>query len=134
MPRRRRRCPITLAQPAAPARSRVHPLRLRLGATGAKGELESPPRVTVGEDEQAHMTAITRGLVRLYKEHYGLGPTRARSWFCGREVIVCVMEETLTTKEHTMRDAGDAAGIHETRQTVQAVMEPEMRAVVEKAL
>jgi uncharacterized protein YbcI len=89
---------------------------------------------TAGEDPKAAMTAITRGLVRLYKEHYGLGPTRARSWFCGGEVIVCVMEEMLTTKEQTMREAGDAAGIHETRQTVQAVMEPEMSAVVEKAL
>jgi uncharacterized protein YbcI len=89
--------------------------------------------MTAGEGEQAAMTAITRGLVRLYKEHYGLGPTRARSWPCGRELIVCVMEEMLTTKEQTMREAGDAAGIHETRQTVHAVMEPEMRAVVEKA-
>jgi hypothetical protein len=44
------------------------------------------------------------------------------------------MEGLLTTKEQTMRAAGDTAGIHETRQTVQAVMEPEMRAVVEKAL
>jgi uncharacterized protein YbcI len=64
------------------------------------------------------MTAVTRGLVGLHKKHFGQGPPRARSWFCGSEAIVCVMEGTLTTKEQTMRDAGDASGIHETRQTV----------------
>jgi uncharacterized protein YbcI len=90
--------------------------------------------VTAGEDPQAAMTEITRGLVRLYKERFGHGPTRARSWFCRPEVIVCVMDGTLTTKERTMRDAGDTTGINETRQTVHEVMEPEMRAVVEQAL
>ena len=67
--------------------------------------------MTLGEDQQAPMTAVTRGLVGLRKEHFGHGPPRARSWFCGSEVIVCVMDGTLTTKERTMRDAGDASGI-----------------------
>jgi uncharacterized protein YbcI len=90
--------------------------------------------LTEGDDQQAAITAITRGLVQLYKENFGHGPTWARSWLCHSEVIVCVMHGTLTTKERTMRDGGDATGIHDSRRTVEKVMEPEMRAVVEQAL
>lgn len=90
--------------------------------------------MTPGEDQQAALTAITRGLGGLYKERFGQGPTRARGWFCGPDVVACVMEGTLTTKEQTMREAGHAPSIHDTRQMVEEVLEPAMREVVGKAL
>lgn len=52
-------------------------------------------------------------MVRLYKECYGKGPTKARTHAVG-DVVVCILEGGFMKSEQTLRDAGrpDAVTLH----------------------
>jgi uncharacterized protein YbcI len=80
------------------------------------------------------LTEISRAMVRLYKRRLGHGPTRARAFRCDDDVLVCVMEGTLTTKERTLHKAGADHGLLESRTEVQEILKPEIEAEIEHAL
>jgi len=39
--------------------------------------------------------AISNAMVKLHKEQFGRGPTRARTHFAGPDALVCVLEDVL---------------------------------------
>lgn len=39
---------------------------------------------------------ISREMVRLYKELFGRGPTKARTEFAGPDIVICSLENTFT--------------------------------------
>jgi uncharacterized protein YbcI len=45
------------------------------------------------------LAEVSREMVRIYKDQFGRGPTRARSDFAGPDLIVCTLEDTLTPAE-----------------------------------
>jgi hypothetical protein len=40
-----------------------------------------------------HLVEISNSIVRLYKEAFGRGPTKARTMFAGRDTLVVVLEK-----------------------------------------
>ena len=60
-------------------------------------------------------------MVRLYKESYGKGPTKARTYSSG-DLLVCLLEGGFLTGERTLRDAGREALVSEQRSHMQAVL------------
>jgi uncharacterized protein YbcI len=48
------------------------------------------------------MAGITRDMVRLYKEQFGRGPTKTRTFWAGPDTIVTILEDTLTPAERNM--------------------------------
>jgi len=80
------------------------------------------------------LTELSRAIMRLYKERLGRGPDRARAFRAADDVLVCVMEGTLTTKERTLRDAGADQGLFDTRADVQEILKDEITAEVERAV
>jgi uncharacterized protein YbcI len=74
------------------------------------GEHENPTGVLLG---------ISNAMVRLYKEQLGRGPTRARTVWAGRDILLCTLEDSLTTAEHRLRERGQYERIRETRQFFQ---------------
>ena len=45
---------------------------------------------------------ISNSMVRLYKDQFGRGPTKARTYWCGSDVLTVVLEDTLTPAERNL--------------------------------
>ena len=65
-----------------------------------------------------HVTAlssISDEMVRLYKEQFGRGPTRARSNWAGADTLVVLLEDTLTPAERNLVRMGEHQRLRDTR-------------------
>lgn len=58
---------------------------------------------------------VSNAMVGLHKEHFGRGPTRARSHFAGPNMIVCVLEGGLLSAERALVDMGEHLRVQESR-------------------
>jgi uncharacterized protein YbcI len=65
------------------------------------------------------LAAISAEMVRLYKEQFGRGPTKARANWSGRDMIVVVLDDTLTPAERNLLTLGEDARLRETRMLFQ---------------
>jgi uncharacterized protein YbcI len=89
------------------------------------------------EAEHAHgeeLAEATNGIVRLFSEYYGRGPTRAKSYLLDDIYLVTVVRDTLTTVERTLAAAGHSEQVRSVRLTFQEAMADEFKGVVEQAL
>ena len=83
-----------------------------------------------GED----LAEVTNGIVRLFSEYYGRGPTRAKSYLLDDTYLVTVLRDTLTTVERTLAETGNGDQVRSVRLTFQEAMADSFKAVVEEAL
>jgi uncharacterized protein YbcI len=70
---------------------------------------------TAQERSELHLAELSNAMVRLYKEIFGRGPTRARTSYAGPDLIVATLEDTLTRPEARMVEAGDHGRLRELR-------------------
>jgi uncharacterized protein YbcI len=80
------------------------------------------------------LAEITNGIVRLFSEYYGRGPTRAKSYMLEDRYVVTVLRDTMTTVERTLAENGKSDLIRKVRLTFQEAMAAEFKGVVERAL
>jgi uncharacterized protein YbcI len=80
------------------------------------------------------LAEVTNGIVRLFSEYYGRGPTRAKSFLLDDAYVVTVLRDTLTTVEQTLATAGHGDQVRSVRLTFQEAMAGEFKGVVERAL
>jgi uncharacterized protein YbcI len=80
------------------------------------------------------LAAVTNGVVQLFHEYYGRGPDKAKSYLLDERIVVCVLENTMTTVEQTLakHDHGDM--VRQVRLTFQGAMAAEFKGVVEEAM
>ncbi len=74
---------------------------------------------------------ISNAVVRLVREHFGKGPTQAKT-LVHDEAVVTILRGGFTHAEKTLYKAGRADIVEEGRRAMQSVFEREMRAEVEK--
>ncbi len=84
-------------------------------------------------DRGRHLSAISNGITRLHREHYGRGATTVRT-IMQRNYVVCVLEDIYTPIERTLIDAGRADAVRETRTIFQDTMKTAFIEIVENAL
>lgn len=70
-------------------------------------------------------------MVTLHKEHFGRGPTKARSDFAGPDGLMCILEEALLPAERKMVEMGEADHVRDTRQRFQGATAEEFVSTVE---
>jgi uncharacterized protein YbcI len=75
------------------------------------------------------LSSISDEMVRLYKEQFGRGPTRARSNWAGPDTLVVILEDTLTPAERNLVRLGEHQRLRDTRMffqyaTVRGFCEP----------
>jgi len=80
------------------------------------------------------LAEITNGIVRLFAEYYGRGPTRAKSFLLDDTYVVTVLRDTMTTVERTLADTGHGDQVRAVRLTFQEAMAASYKGVVENAL
>ncbi|MDQ3726353.1 MAG: DUF2294 domain-containing protein [Actinomycetota bacterium] len=95
----------------------------------------SPTRDAEGDDRRDSVRAeISRQMVRLYKEQFGRGPTKARTDFAGPDIVICTLEESLTPAEQRLAEMGEHQRLRDTRMYFQHASEKEFRGVIEGLL
>jgi uncharacterized protein YbcI len=87
----------------------------------------------VGHPDSVH-AEISREMVRLYKEQFGRGPTKAKSNFAGPDVLICTLECSFTPAEKSLAALGEHQRLRDTRLFFQAATEDKFRGVVERIL
>jgi uncharacterized protein YbcI len=80
------------------------------------------------------LAEVTNGIVRLFSEYYGRGPTRAKSYLLDDSYLVTVLRDTLTTVERTLADSGHGGQVRSVRLTFQEALADTFKGVVEQAL
>jgi uncharacterized protein YbcI len=80
------------------------------------------------------LAEISREMVRLYKEQFGRGPTRARSNFAGPDVVICTLEDSLTPAERRLAEMGEHQRLRDTRLYFQHATEAQFCEVIERVL
>jgi uncharacterized protein YbcI len=75
--------------------------------------------------------AISAAMVTLYAEVYGHGRTTA-STYINDNVVVCILEDILTSSEQALVAAGSASEVIDARAAFQADLEDDFSAAVER--
>jgi uncharacterized protein YbcI len=84
--------------------------------------------------ETSVRAAISREMVRLYKDQFGRGPTRARTEFAGSDVVICSLEDSFTPAERRLAEMGEHQRLRDTRLFFQHATEKELCEVIERHL
>lgn len=80
------------------------------------------------------LAAVTNGIVKLFHDHYGRGPRKAKSYLLDDRILVCVLEETMTTVERTLAEQGQGDKVRDVRLSFQEAMADEFMSTVSEAL
>jgi uncharacterized protein YbcI len=80
------------------------------------------------------LAEITNGIVRLFSEYYGRGPTRAKTYMLENRYVVTVLRDTMTTVERTLAERGEQDMVRRVRLTFQEAMAASFKGVVEEVL
>jgi uncharacterized protein YbcI len=89
------------------------------------------------EDDSAVYSAraeLSREMVRLYKELFGRGPTKARTDFAGPDILLCTLEESMTLAEQALAELGEHQRLRDTRMFFQHASEEQFCETVERVL
>jgi uncharacterized protein YbcI len=77
------------------------------------------------------LAGISSGIVGLYREHFGKGPTKAKTYALD-DIVVCVLRDGLTRVERTLFAEGRADSVREMRAAFQDAVADKFKAVVEE--
>lgn len=92
-------------------------------------DLPATDEATVGTD----LGKISTEMVRLYKDNFGRGPTKARTNWAGPDTLVCVLEDTLVPTERNLVRMGEHERLREMRMFFQYAAAREFGEPVERA-
>lgn len=85
----------------------------------------------IEHDRGTMLANISRRTVMLYKEFYGKGPTRARTYYQDDTVLVLLRGGFTRVEETLIRD-GRGEAVHRQREAFQSSMHDRFKAVVEE--
>jgi uncharacterized protein YbcI len=77
------------------------------------------------------LAEISNAMVRLYREHFGKGPTGAKTYVLD-ELVICVLRDGLTTVEKTLFERGRGDAVREMRVAFQDAVADRFTGVVEE--
>lgn len=84
---------------------------------------------------EAHVSMlmeISNTMVRLYKDQLGRGPTKARTKWAGPDIIVSILEDTLTPAERNLAEMGEHQRLRDLRLFFQYSLVEQFCAPVER--
>jgi uncharacterized protein YbcI len=81
---------------------------------------------------QSVQLAVSNAMVKLYKEQFGRGPTKARTHFAGPDVLITTLENSMTPVEKNLVAMGEYQRLRDTRMFFQYASEDAFREAVER--
>src|SRR3954453_4551752 len=97
-----------------------------------QGQTLEPQSGDHGNTFESIRAEISREMVRLYKELFGRGPTKARTEFAGPDIVICSLENTFTPAERSLADMGEHQRLRDTRMYFQAATADRFREIIER--
>jgi uncharacterized protein YbcI len=85
-----------------------------------------------GNGHDSVRAEISREMVRLYKELFGRGPTKARTEFAGPDIVICSLENTFTPAERSLAEMGEHQRLRDTRMYFQSATSEKFREIIER--
>jgi uncharacterized protein YbcI len=85
------------------------------------------------KSDHASRREISRGVVAIYKEYLGRGPTNSQTTISG-DLVITVCSDGLTKAERKLASNGDEDTVRELRRKFQAAMETDIRHLVERVM
>jgi uncharacterized protein YbcI len=89
-------------------------------------------------DDHPHASSplleISNATVRLYKTAFGRGPTQARARFAGPDILLIVLQDTMTVPERKLAALGEHERLRTHRLLLHRALEDDIRAVVAQIL
>jgi uncharacterized protein YbcI len=93
---------------------------------------QATPKETSTEQRGMETAELSNAMVRLYKEQFGRGPTKAQTLYAGTDLVVCTLENSLTPAERRMVDLGEHQRVRDIRTFFQHASEQEFVDTVEQ--
>jgi uncharacterized protein YbcI len=90
------------------------------------------PRIGHADRQGVELEELTNAMVRLYKELFGRGPTKARTNYAGPDTLVATIENSLTAAERNMIELDEHQRVREIRMFFQHASEAEFTGTVEE--
>jgi uncharacterized protein YbcI len=90
------------------------------------------PRIGHADRQGLELQEITNAMVRLYKELFGRGPTKARTNYAGPDTLVATIQNSLTAAERKMIDLDEHQRVREIRMFFQHASDAEFTGTVEE--
>jgi uncharacterized protein YbcI len=90
------------------------------------------PSVGHADRQGLELQEITNAMVRLYKELFGRGPTKARTNYAGPDLLVATIQNSLTPAERAMIGLGEHQRVREIRMFFQHASERDFTQTVEQ--
>ena len=87
-----------------------------------------------GLGARSPLLGLSNGMVGVYKHAFGRGPTKVRSHFAGPDVVVVILEATLTAAERNLVALGQHDRLRELRLIAHRALEQEIYMLVERVL
>ena len=96
--------------------------------------MDDTPKPELGyKDRQGlELQEVTNAMVRLYKELFGRGPTKARSNYAGPDTLLATIENSLTPAERNMLEHDEHERVREIRMFFQHASERDFTQTVEE--
>jgi uncharacterized protein YbcI len=95
-------------------------------------DAEPTPRGPTGHERSGmELAEISNAMVRLYKEQFGRGPTKAATHYAGPNCLVSTLEDSLTPAERNMAALGEHQRLRDVRLFFQHASEQHFRDIIE---
>jgi uncharacterized protein YbcI len=78
------------------------------------------------------LQGVSNAMVALHKEQFGRGPSNARSYFAGPDMLMCALQDALLPAERKLVALGDQQRVRDTRVAYQAATQAEFISAVEQ--
>jgi uncharacterized protein YbcI len=86
---------------------------------------------TFGGRRGIEVAELSNAMVRLYKELFGRGPTKAHTAYATADLVICTLEDSLTAAERKLVELGEHQALRDTRMLFQHASDDEFVQVVE---
>jgi uncharacterized protein YbcI len=87
---------------------------------------------TASERSGIQLAELSRAMVRIYKEQFGRGPTKAHTVYATNDLLISTLEYSLTPAERAMLDLDEHQRVREIRMFFQHAAEQEFVDTVEQ--
>ena len=91
------------------------------------------PELELPRAARRDLKPLCAAIARLHAERYGRGPRRCRGYWAGPDAILVLLENGLTQAEHLLIEHGQGEGVITRRRSMEHILEPELRVLVEDA-
>ena len=103
-----------------------------MDAEAQRDSVDGQPSELGAERRGFELSELSNAMVRLYKEQFGRGPTKARSVYAGADAVLCTLENSFTPAEQALARMGEHQRLRDTRMFFQYATEDQFRETVEQ--